>query len=117
MMYNKDLYSHKGLTQADVTELLQEAARTGVRHIDYAQSYVSIWWYMFGRRFCWADSAELKLGKAACLNKWVHGMYKPQITSKIGGRKEGGGGYRYKDVKEKCYQSIKDLGVDYLQIY
>ena len=103
----KDLYGKKNdITVNGVSTLIRRCTDAGVTHFDTAQAYKNLWSIFIGSWFFLASSSEQKMkpGLANTKGKW-------QIATKV--PPPGGKAH----VKEACYQSCKDLGVECIDLY
>jgi len=103
----KDLYGKSNdITVNGVSALIERCVDAGVTHFDTAQAYKNLWSMVVGPWFFLANSSEQKMkpGLASTKGKW-------QVATKVPppGAKS--------HVKEACYQSCRDLGVECIDLY
>ena len=105
---SKDLYGKKNDTSVDgVTTLIKRCLASGVTHFDTAQAYVNLWTMLLGRAaMCLGNSSEkaMSAGLAATKGNW-------QVTTKVPPPGDKA------HVKNACYKSCSDLGVDCIDLY
>ena len=105
---SKDLYGKKNDTSVDgVTTLIKRCLASGVTHFDTAQAYVNLWTMLLGRAaMCLGNSSEkaMSAGLAATKGNWQVATKVPPPGDKA-------------HVKNACYKSCSDLGVDCIDLY
>jgi aryl-alcohol dehydrogenase-like predicted oxidoreductase len=106
-MGKRDLYGkNNDVSNKGVAELINRCIETGVTHFDTAQIYTNLSGMIFGSWFPTVKSSEkrMKLGLSQSKGKY-------QVATKV--MKSG----KKKDVKNMCYKSLKNMGIECIDLY